>query len=200
MWPSDWKAHAAVALASLEERETAEKLAAEQLEMARRVGAPGALGASLRAAALTTGEDERLRFLEESVSVLERSESRLELTRSLVDLGNELSRVGRRSEGRDVQRRAIELADACGALKLAERARADLQAGPGRPARTELTGRRALTAAEWRVCREAVEGRTNREIAQTLFVTEKTVERHLSSAYHKLGIRSRFQLSSAISE
>ncbi|MFL5863748.1 MAG: ATP-binding protein [Solirubrobacteraceae bacterium] len=200
MWPSDWKAHAAIALASLEEKETAETLAAEQLEMARRVGAPGSLGASLRAAALTTGADERLRFLEESVSVLERSESRLELIRSLVDLGTELRRLGRRREGRDIQRRAIELADACGALVLAERARADLQAGPGRPPRAAVTGRSALTASEWRVCREAVAGRTNREIAQALFVTEKTVERHLSSAYHKLGIRSRFQLASAIGE
>ena len=36
--------------------------------------------------------------------------------------------------------------------------------------------------------------------AETLFVTEKTIERHLSSAYHKLGIRSRFQLSAAIDQ
>jgi DNA-binding NarL/FixJ family response regulator len=48
------------------------------------------------------------------------------------------------------------------------------------------------------VCRQAAEGQTNREVAQALFVTEKTVERHLSSAYQKLGIRSRFQLAAAI--
>ena len=83
---------------------------------------------------------------------------------------------------------------------LAEQARAELQAGPGRRARLELTGRGALTAAEWRVCRQAADGRTNREIAQALFVTEKTVERHLSSAYQKLAIRSRFQLAAAISD
>jgi DNA-binding NarL/FixJ family response regulator len=41
---------------------------------------------------------------------------------------------------------------------------------------------------------------TNREIAQTLFVTEKTVELHLTSAYRKLGIRSRFQLASVMPE
>ncbi len=41
-------------------------------------------------------------------------------------------------------------------------------------------------------------GQTNRELAQALFVTEKTIERHLSSAYAKLGIRSRFQLAAAI--
>ena len=94
----------------------------------------------------------------------------------------------------------MTLADECGAIALAERARTELQAGPGRRARLELTGPRALTGAEWRVCREAAEGHTNREIAQALFVTEKTIERHLSSAYHKLGIRSRFQLAAAIHE
>ena len=48
------------------------------------------------------------------------------------------------------------------------------------------------------MCHQVAEGQTNREVAQALFVTEKTVERHLSSAYQKLGIRSRFQLASAI--
>jgi DNA-binding CsgD family transcriptional regulator len=200
VWPSDWRIHAALALASLDDKETAAKLAHDQLETARRVGSPGPLGASLRMAALSTEEDERLGLLEESVAVLERSQSRLELAHALADLGGELSQRSRRREGRDAQRRAIKIADECGALVLAERARADLQAGPGRRARTELTGRSALTAAEWRVCREAAEGRTNRDIAQALFVTEKTVERHLSSAYQKLGIRSRFQVAAAISD
>jgi DNA-binding CsgD family transcriptional regulator len=200
VWPSDWRIHAALALASLDDKGPAAKLAHDQLETARRVGSPGPLGASLRIAALLTEEDERLGLLEESVAVLERSQSRLELAHALVDLGSELSRRSRRREGRDAQRRAIKIADECGALVLAERARADLQAGPGRRARTELTGRSALTAAEWRVCREAAEGRTNRDIAQALFVTEKTVERHLSSAYQKLGIRSRFQVATAISD
>ena len=77
---------------------------------------------------------------------------------------------------------------------------AELHAGPGRRARMELTGPGALTGAEWRVCRQAAEGRTNREVAQALFLTEKTIERHLSSAYQKLGIRSRFQLAAAIGE
>jgi DNA-binding CsgD family transcriptional regulator len=200
LWPSDWKAFAAPALAAAGDKELAGKLTRDQVEIARRVGAPGALGMSLRAAALVNAEAERLQLLQEAVSVLERSVARRELAHALADLGSELSRLGRRREGRDVQRRAIVLADECGAIVLAERARAELHAGPGRRARAELTGRSALTAAEWRVCRQAAEGHANREIAQALFVTEKTVERHLSSAYQKLGIRSRFQLPSAIAE
>ena len=197
-WWSHWKAFAAPALASLGDSQTAARLAREQLTVARRVGAPGALGRSLRSAGLAIGADEGLALLEEAVSVLERSSARLELAHALANLGTELGRVGRRREGRDAQRRAIQLAEECGALALAESARAELHAGPGRRARVELTGPGALTAAELRVCRQVTEGRTNREVAQALFVTEKTIERHLSSAYQKLGIRSRFQLQAAI--
>jgi len=200
LWPSTWRAYAAPALAALGDKQRAAKLAREQLAAARRVGVPGALGMSLRSAALAIGGDERLALLREAVSVLERSSAALELAHALADLGAELSRSGRRTEGRDAQRRAISLAGQCGAVALAESAMAGLHAGPGRRARIELTGPNALTAAERRVCRQVAEGQTNREVAQALFVTEKTVERHLSSAYQKLGIRSRFQLASAIGE
>src|SRR5215467_12861663 len=200
LWPSTWRAYAAPALASLGDKQQATKLAREQLAAARRVGAPGALGMSLRTAAQAIGGDEGLALLHEAVAVLDRSPARLELAHALADLGAELSRSGRRTEGRDAQRRAIALAGQCGAVALPESAMAGLHAGPGRRARIELTGPDALTAAERRVCRQVAEGQTNREVAQALFVTEKTVERHLSSAYQKLGIRSRFQLASAIGE
>jgi DNA-binding CsgD family transcriptional regulator len=197
-WPSTWRAYAAPTLATLGDKQRAATLAREQLAAARRVGAPGALGMSLRTAAMPVGGDEGLALLREAVAVLEHSPARLELAHALADLGAELSRCGRRTEGRDAQRRAISLAGQCGAIALAERAMAGLHAGPGRRARIELTGPDALTAAERRVCRQVAGGQTNREVAQALFVTEKTVERHLSSAYQKLGIRSRFQLASAI--
>jgi DNA-binding CsgD family transcriptional regulator len=197
-WPSEWRARAVPALVSLGEHQQAERLAGEQLRAARGVGARGGLGMSLRAAARVSGDDEAVRLLEEAISILEPSPARLELAHAQADLGAALTRAGRRREGRDAARRAIEIADQCGAVVLADAARAELQAGPGRRARMELTGPASLTAAEHRVCRQAAEGHTNREIAQSLFVTEKTVERHLSSAYQKLGIRSRFQLASAI--
>ena len=199
-WPGDWRIHAAPALSALGQHDLADQLAREQLALARRVGVPGALGMSLHAAGLVAGGAEGQAMLFEAVATLERSPARLELAHALADLGAQLSRAHRRAEGRDALRRAIKLAGECGALALAERALAELHAGPGRRARTELTGPSALTAAEWRVCREAAAGQTNRELAQALFVTEKTIERHLSSAYAKLGIRSRFQLAAAIGE
>jgi DNA-binding NarL/FixJ family response regulator len=48
------------------------------------------------------------------------------------------------------------------------------------------------------VCDLAAQDMSNLEVAQSLFVTEKTVELHLTNAYRKLGIRSRFQLASVI--
>ena len=62
-----------------------------------------------------------------------------------------------------------------------------------------ITGRDALTAGERRVAELAAEGDTNREIAQNLFLSLKTVETHLGHVYKKLGISSRQQLGSALS-
>ena len=98
-WPSDWRAYAVPALAALGETGAAAQLAREQLALARRVGAQGALGLSLRTAAPALDEDERLALLEEAVSMLEASAARLELAHALADLGAELSRAHRRREG-----------------------------------------------------------------------------------------------------
>ena len=56
-----------------------------------------------------------------------------------------------------------------------------------------------LTQAERRVVELAADGLSNKEIAQTLFVTVHTVEVHLSRAYAKLGVRSRGQLAHRLS-
>jgi DNA-binding CsgD family transcriptional regulator len=55
-----------------------------------------------------------------------------------------------------------------------------------------------LTASELRVARRVARGRTNREVAQDLFVTIKAVEKHLASAYRKLGITRRGELAGAL--
>jgi DNA-binding CsgD family transcriptional regulator len=67
-----------------------------------------------------------------------------------------------------------------------------------RPRREALGGVEALTPSERRVAAMAAEEMTNREIAQSLFVTPKTVEVHLSNAYRKLEIRNRRQLAGAL--
>ena len=68
----------------------------------------------------------------------------------------------------------------------------------GRPRSKFSVGLESLTPSERRVAEHAADGLTNREIAETLFVTRKTVELHLGHAYGKLGIRSRAQLPEAL--
>ncbi|HWT25295.1 MAG TPA: helix-turn-helix transcriptional regulator, partial [Solirubrobacteraceae bacterium] len=70
----------------------------------------------------------------------------------------------------------------------------------GRPRATGLDGVGALSAQERRVAALAGEGLSNRDIAQRLFVTPKTVELHLRNAYRKLGIASRRELPEALGD
>jgi DNA-binding CsgD family transcriptional regulator len=67
-----------------------------------------------------------------------------------------------------------------------------------RPRGTDRAGAGSLTPSERRVAELAAAGGTNREIAQTLFVTEKTVETHLGRAFRKLDITSRRRLADAL--
>ena len=193
-----WRSHAALALLQLGERDEARRLAAEELELARTWGAPRALGAALRAAGLAEGGADGLALLEEAVEVLANSPAKLEHAKARTELGAALRRANRRSEAREQLRRAVELATICGAAPLAARAETELLATGARPRRIALSGVESLTPSERRVAEMAAEGPTNREIAQALFVTPKTVEVHLSSVYRKLGISSRSQLPAAL--
>ena len=83
---------------------------------------------------------------------------------------------------------------------LVGRAEEELAATGARPRRRLISGVESLTASERRVARFAAEGLSNKDIAQTLFVTTKTVEVHLSSVYRKLGIGSRSELPQALGE
>ena len=91
---------------------------------------------------------------------------------------------------------ALELALAGGLLATAERARTELRVTGARVPRRQASGLGALTPSERRIADLAAAGATNAEIAQTLFVSLKTVEMHLGNAYRKLGISSRRQLAS----
>jgi DNA-binding CsgD family transcriptional regulator len=130
--------------------------------------------------------------------VLEGTPARLDLAKANAALGRALRHARMPADAREPLRRALELADACGAAGLAEDVRTELYAAGARPRTTALSGAGALTASERRVAALAAEGASNRDIAQALFVTPKTVEVHLSNAYRKLGIRSRRELSAAL--
>jgi DNA-binding CsgD family transcriptional regulator len=195
-----WRSHAALGLLQIGDRQEARRLAGDELELARVWGAPRALGRALRVAGLVEGGQGGLRLLREAVMVLEGSPARLELAKTLTELGAALRRGNRRVEARDALRPAVELATHCAATPLTQSAETELLATGARPRRIALSGVDSLTPSERRVAQMAAEGHTNREVAQALFVSPKTVEVHLSSAYRKLGIRSRSQLAATLAE
>ncbi len=193
-----WRSELALAQLADGAGERALQGAREELELARRLGTAAAVGRSLRVLGLVTGGERGLRALRDSLQELERSPWRLEHARTLVELGAVIRRSGRRADAREPLYAGMELAHACAANPLVERARAELAATGARPRRIMRTGVDALTASEKRVARMAADGITNREIAQALFVTVRTVEVHLTHAYQKLGISSREELSQVL--
>jgi DNA-binding CsgD family transcriptional regulator len=193
-----WRPSAAVVLAQLGRCDAAADLAREAEAIARRCDVTQAIGRALRARALVEGGPEGIALFEEAVAVLERSEAGLELIEALVGYGAALRRAGRRMDARAPLARAAQLAHEGGAAALGLRAQEELRASGARPRRVQVVGAEALTPQERRVAVMAAEGRNNREIAQTLFVTPKAVEWHLGNTYRKLDIRSRKELPAAL--
>ena len=195
-----WRSRAAVAAAGVGDFPRARTLAGEEVSLARTFGAARPLGVALRAAALVGPADERLQRLREAVECLERSPGALDRARALIDLGAELRRGGKRREARDHLRAGMDLAQRCEATTLEVRAREELMAAGARPRRQRLSGTEALTPRERQVAQLAARGVRNRDIAQRLFITPKTVEWHLGNAYRKLELHSRGSLIGALGE
>ncbi|HEY3943762.1 MAG TPA: AAA family ATPase [Solirubrobacteraceae bacterium] len=193
-----WRSAAAFSLAKLGRHDESRELAADEVRRAQTFGAPRAIGIALRAQALVGPPAERTHLLAQALEVLAPSPARLEHARVLVDLGATLRAAGQRTAAREPLLEALALAARCGALALQRRAKAELAAIGVRPRTTDHTGADSLTPSERRVVDLAATGGTNREIAQMLFVTEKTVETHLGRAFRKLDISSRRQLPDAL--
>lgn len=195
----DWHPLRALALHRGGDAAGAREAAGQAVRIAEAWGAPSSRGAALRVRGEVGGEH-GLADLRASVAVLEASPSRLELAKSLVALGAALRRDRQPAAAREPLDRGLALARACDAGPLAEQARLELAASGVRRQATQADGAGALTPSERRVAELAANSLTNREIAQQLYVTPKTVEVHLSASYRKLGIRSRQQLATALGQ
>jgi DNA-binding CsgD family transcriptional regulator len=196
--PTEWRLWMVVALARLGLRDEARAAADEAVAIARQRGAKWSLGCALRVAGLAYGGPDAIDLFREASDLLETSPARLERARLLVDFGAALRRLGRRREAREILATATDLAHRIGALALLEEGRRELVLAGSRPRRYALSGIESLTPAELRVARLVADGRTNREVAQALFITPKAVEFHLTNAYTKLGLSSRHELGAAL--
>jgi DNA-binding CsgD family transcriptional regulator len=181
-----------------EDRDRAIELIAPDVEGMRQWGAPMGLGKVLRVQAKVLGDAEGEAALREAVAVLDGSIAKFEHASALVDLGALLRRTGRRKEAREPLRNGLVLARVCGAAPLVSRAEDELRASGQSPRTVIQPGFDMLTASERRVAELAAAGHTNKQIAQSLFITVKTVEMHLHRSYQKLDVSSRSQLAGAL--
>lgn len=180
-----WRSSAALIQRRLGELDSAFELAEEERLIAQAWGAPSGVGRALRVLGALWGERRGLELSREAVDVLEGSTHRLEFARAL-------RQYAEMSADSKVWRRCLQVAVDCGATSIADLARTAL--GVNSPAKSAPR----LTKAERKVALFAVAGVANRHIADELGVTSRAVEKHLTNAYRKLGIRRRVELGEAL--
>lgn len=193
-----WGAFMTIALAGLGRGNPTRAFADLYLRGARKWGTPRVIGIGLHASGVVRGGEKGVALLREAVATLEDSPARLEHAKALTDLGAALRRANRRAEAREPLRSALQMARRGGAVAVARRAHEELEATGERLARFAPIGVESLTPSERRITDLAAGGLTNRQIAQTLFLSVKTVESHLRGAYRKLDIGSRDELKGAL--
>ncbi|WP_239134743.1 AAA family ATPase [Streptomyces sp. SID12488] len=187
-----WRAAAAQCQLTLGHHQEALALAEEELRLARVWNTPRLVGRSLRILGTATGGRHGLDLTDEAVRILRAAAVETELIPALIARGRQLTAAGERTRARKSLREAAERAELLGAVRLRTAADESLREGGARSTTT------TLTASERRIAELAVEGRTNTEIAELLHVARRTVETHLTSAYRKLGIRRRGELTAAL--
>lgn len=195
---SAWRSSAASAWKQLGNDAEARRLAEEEVELARRWGDPVVIGQALRSLGAVNSGAAAERALTESVSLLEQTDARLQLALSLVAVGQAQGRKGSLTQARQALRRGMLLAEESGAQALTAAAHKSLLASGGRLRRTPVSGIPALTPTERRIAVHAARGRTNKNIADLLHITPRTVEVHLTRVYGKLSIPGRNALADAL--
>jgi DNA-binding CsgD family transcriptional regulator len=150
-------------------------------------------GPAIRSRALVqapTDRDRALTLFDDALDADEKLGSEFESARTLFARGRVLRRWKRRRAARESLEAALALFEGMGARLWAARVAQELERTATRRA---VNGE--LTPADAQIARLAASGRTNREIAQTLFISTKTVEASLSRVYGTLGVRSRAELA-----
>jgi DNA-binding CsgD family transcriptional regulator len=168
-------------------------------DRAAKYDRPWALATAARGHGLLEGGrgnvESALTSISRSLVHHERLGQPFELARTLLAQGRILRRSKQRRAARDALRTALEIFDGLGAGLWALKAREELARIGGR-----APGIDELTPTEKSVASLAAEGKTNREIADRLFLTVRTVEWNLSKVYRKLRVRSRTELAGSVPE
>jgi DNA-binding CsgD family transcriptional regulator len=124
----------------------------------------------------------------------------LQRARLLFAYGQWLRRQRRIAESRVPLRDARDAFDAMGCAAWSDQARRELRASGESSRRRDLAARDQLTAQELQIAQLAAQGLSNRDIAQRLYLSHRTISTHLYRIFPKLGITGRGELRSALSE
>ena len=188
-----WRADYAEALLEMGKADEAAALVDAWEAEAQRLDRSAVLAEMTRCRGLVAAArgdlDDALAELEQAVAQHEVVGDLFGRARALLALGTVRRRARQKRAAREAITAAVEGLEACGAVGWAERARGELGTIGGR---TRIEG---LTPAEGRIAALVAEGRTNREVAAALFLTEHTVATALTRVYRKLGVRSRTELA-----
>jgi DNA-binding CsgD family transcriptional regulator len=176
----------------------AQAIAEDYLRRAREKGQPWALARAERCRGLLADPDSMDEPFTRALHLHALTPDTFELARTRLCYGERLRRAKRRTQAREQLRGAFEAFSDLGATPWAELARLELQATGETARRRDASAVEALTPQELRIAMVLAEGRTTREAAAQLFLSPKTIEYHLRSAYRKLGICSRDQLAKAL--
>ena len=164
-----------------------------------RWGTPRALGMLETARGVLASGDAAIERLRSAVDLLADSPAKLEQAKAQYLLGCRLLRRGDAEGARERLRRSIDVSVLCRDKQQLALSLPALAAAGGRMRHGTGSPADALTGSERRVAERAAEGATNREIAESLFITQRTVEIHLTSVYRKLAIGGRAELGDALS-
>lgn len=190
-----WRTAQALAETQLGDPAAGRATAALELERALAHGTPRACGIARRTVAVLAEGGPDAAGLESAAATLAAAGARLEQARTLVALGRVQRETGDAATARETLRVAADLAHSCQGAAVLATCAVELRAAGARPRRFATTGLEALTANERAAAALAAQGATNREIAQGLFLSVKTVETHLRNAYRKLSVSSRGELA-----
>ena len=193
--------------------EDAARWAGRAVEIERAAPVPWAAGHAtlaeaevrLAQAGLTPGDaEDAARRAQQAVEEFDRvADNPLGAVRANLVAGRALSQLDRRADALAVLSVAEETADRCGALGLRDEVTRELRRLGRRVSRLTRRGQPglgidALSDRQRQIAELAAEGHTNRAIAATLYLSEKTIERHLSTAFAKLGVPSRAALAAQV--
>ena len=193
LWSSDIEA-----LIALDRLDEAQQVLDDLLQRALAYPNPNALAIAKRCEGLVLAARGELATAINALDVALAEHARrclpLELGRTLLEKGSIERRAKRKTAAKHTLEQALAMLEPAGAAIWVARARDEL----GRIGLRRAVVTEGLTPAQRRVAEMAANGATNREIAQTLYMSGRTVESHLTKIYNQLNIRSRAQLAAAL--